>query len=66
MITKIYTKKYIYAGIVFPKAFAKHFFVLKAIANMRNLRKYKLFLVEFCEKPSGSYHPALRHSKHVI
>ena len=42
------------------------FFVLKAIANMENLRKYKPFLVEFCEKPARSHHPALRHSKYAI
>ena len=53
-------------GTDFPKTFAKRFLVLKAVAHMTNLRKYKLVVVEFCEKPVGSHHPALRHSKYAI
>ena len=45
------------------KIYKENFFVLKAIANMRNLRKYKFFWLEFCEEPVGSHQPAIRHGK---
>ena len=51
---KILVLKYIYVETDFPKTFDKHLFVLKAIVSVRNLRKYKHFLIEFCEKPAGS------------